>query len=430
MKGLVFIYKQHPSEALNRLYQQKPYQGQNPEVAQIIFIGLDANFAEDIEKDEEQFRLIKEYLDDGVKFWETNEEQIHHPFISEHGCFKDGLTYHRNFAKLKLNPSYAKNISFVELLNIPTVGSTGTNKKEFYNLLDREYLQNLDRIISNPRNKKVVFISRSVFDAMVYIKKTLGLFKWLPEQKIKGDNKARKIQNDTVCLYQVYHFSAAISGDHLSEIRGIIDNFLLDNKKSFVKNTIVYKNALQLSLALCIKIIDELSNVTDVRIYTWLRDPGNSYITLFPAKFMDAYEMNNIEGETKKVDGEISSYIEIPLNDDLCTTIGLYGDDCMMIPGWCNGSDVNFFQLYTKNGDFQEIYDLVYRELNIAQLKRHSKCKVFNNSMHLSLLRKTLTNIIHFENISFMIPCVDTPFPYETVRFSDLAQDICEYELS
>lgn len=339
------------------------------------------------------------------------------------------ITRHRNFAKLKLNPSYAKNISFVELLNIPTVGSTGTNKKEFYNLLDREYLQNLDRIISNPRNKKVVFISRSVFNALVHIKKTLGLFKWLPDQKIKGDNKAQKIENDTVCLYQVYHFSAAISGDHISEIRGIIDHFLLDNGKSIERDTIVYKNALQLSLALCIKIIDELSNVTDVRIYTWLRDPGNYYITLFPAEFMDAYELNNIEAETKKVDGEISSFIKIPSGDDPCTTIGLYGDDCMMIPGWCNGSDVNFFQLYTENGDFQEIYDLVYRDLNIAQLQRHSKCKVFNNSMHLSLLRKTLTNIIHFENISFRIPCFDTPFPYETVRFSDFAEDICEYEL-
>lgn len=423
------MYKQHPSEELKRLYKQKPYQGQNPEVAQIIFLGLDANFAEDIEKDDVQFRLIKEYLNDGVKFWETNEERIHHPFISKHGYFKDGLTYHRNFAKLKLNPSYAKNISFVELLNIPTVGSAGTNKKGFYNLLDREYLQNLDRIISNPRNKKVVFISRSVIDALVYIKKTSGLFKWLPDQKIKGDKKAQKIENDTVCLYQVYHFSAAISGDQISEIRGIIDDFLLDTGKIIERDTTVYKNALQLFLAVCIKIIEELSNVTDVRIYTWLRDPGNYYITLYPADFMDVYELNNIEAETKKVDSKISSFIQLPSGDNFGTTIGLYGDYCMMIPGWCNGSDMNFFQVYTENNNFLEVYDLVYRGLNIAQLQRHSKCKKFDNSKHLSLLREVLNTIIHFKNISFNIPCIDTPFPYETVRFSDFAEDICEYEL-
>lgn len=130
---MVFIYKQHPSEELNRLYKQKPYQGQNPEFAQIIFLGLDANFTEDIENDMERFSQVREYLDDGVKFWETNK--VHHPFIFQK-YYKDGVRYHRNFAKLNLNATYAKNISFMELLDIPTVGNTGSNRKEFYNLLN------------------------------------------------------------------------------------------------------------------------------------------------------------------------------------------------------------------------------------------------------------------------------------------------------
>jgi len=64
------MYQQHPSEELNRLFHQKPYQGQNPEFAQLIFFGLDANFSEDIEDDIENFEQIKEYLKDGVAYWE------------------------------------------------------------------------------------------------------------------------------------------------------------------------------------------------------------------------------------------------------------------------------------------------------------------------------------------------------------------------
>jgi hypothetical protein len=413
------MYRQHPSEELNHLYKQRPYQGQNPELAQIIFLGLDANFMEDIDKDKERFRFTKEYLEDGVIFWETYE--VHHPFIYQKQ-YKDGVRYHRNFAKLNLNATYAKNVSFMELLDIPTVGNTGASIKEFYKLLNIDYLKNVENVISNSRNKKVVFISGSVLNALIYIKKKFNLFKWLPTKKIKGGNKAHKIfEDEAVCIYQVFHFSASITDDHIKEIREIIDEF------EDITNH--YNNSVQLALAVCIKIIEDLSKVTDVRIYTWLKEPGNYYITLYPAEFMDVYELNNIEDETKRVDRKISSFITIPSGENFGTTIGLYGNDCMMIPGWCNGGDINFFQRYKENNNFQEVYDLVYKSLNIAQFQKYSKCKIFDNSKHLSLLREVLNTITHFENISFEIPCVDTPFPYETVRFSDFAEDICEYDL-
>ena len=291
----------------------------------------------------------------------------------------------------------------------------------------------LEKLFLNPRNKKVVFISRSVRDVLIYIKKEFNLFQWLPNHKAKGVNETHKIfENDAVCIYQVTHFSAAISNDHINEISKIIKEFLFNKvQKIEDNNPLHYSNSLQLALAVCIKIIEELSSETDVRLYTWLKEPGNYYITLYPAEFMDVYELNDIEDETKRVQEKIFSFIKLPLSspEKLGTTIGLYSDECLMIPGWCNGSNVNFYKLYTENDNLQEVYDEISRSLNLDHLQEFLKCKIFDNSKHISLLKKVLNTIIHSENISFVIPCLDTPFPFETVRFSDFAEDICEYEL-
>jgi hypothetical protein len=45
-------YKRHASKKMNYLYAQKPYQGANPIDAQILFVGRDANWADDIETQE------------------------------------------------------------------------------------------------------------------------------------------------------------------------------------------------------------------------------------------------------------------------------------------------------------------------------------------------------------------------------------------
>lgn len=148
--------------------------------------------------------------------------------------------------------------------------------------------------------------------------------------------------------------------------------------------------------------------------------------SLYPAEYMDVYELKDIEEETKRIKEKIASFIELPFRENLGTTIGLYSQDCLMIPGWCNRSDINYYQVYTENYDFQEVYNLIYKGLNIAELQKHARCKNFDTSNHLRLLREALNTIIRFENISFDIPCFETPFPYETVRFSDNAEDICE----
>ena len=55
------MYSKHPSLELTELFKSKPYQGQNPRRAKILFLGLDANFGANIATDG-FFPRIKEYL--------------------------------------------------------------------------------------------------------------------------------------------------------------------------------------------------------------------------------------------------------------------------------------------------------------------------------------------------------------------------------
>jgi hypothetical protein len=57
-----------------------------------------------------------------------------------------GLHYHRAFAKMKLTPDYAPHISFVELLNVPTIGVSSGQEKTFWELFDPDHARWLDSI--------------------------------------------------------------------------------------------------------------------------------------------------------------------------------------------------------------------------------------------------------------------------------------------
>src|SRR5688572_27661806 len=61
-------YGAHPSEALNRAFAARPYQGAEPEAARFLFVGLDANYSPTIEQSA-VFERILDYLNDGVAFW-------------------------------------------------------------------------------------------------------------------------------------------------------------------------------------------------------------------------------------------------------------------------------------------------------------------------------------------------------------------------
>ncbi|HEY3278591.1 MAG TPA: hypothetical protein VGJ94_18380 [Syntrophorhabdaceae bacterium] len=81
----------HPSELLKQLFKEKPWQGADPKTAKYIFVGLDANFATDVET---QIPDTTTYLEDGPKFWKSTG--VHHPFMLDK--YKgNGRSYHENF---------------------------------------------------------------------------------------------------------------------------------------------------------------------------------------------------------------------------------------------------------------------------------------------------------------------------------------------
>lgn len=70
------LYRQHSNHKFQRLFRAKPWQGQKPEDADIIFLALDANYSADVDVD-----LIEPYHEDGVSFWKLHN--VHHPFLTE-----------------------------------------------------------------------------------------------------------------------------------------------------------------------------------------------------------------------------------------------------------------------------------------------------------------------------------------------------------
>ena len=72
------MYLLHPSEPLRTAFTVRPYQGEAPENATFLFVGLDANYAADV-ADSPIFPELLAYLSDGVAFWQRTG--VHHPFL-------------------------------------------------------------------------------------------------------------------------------------------------------------------------------------------------------------------------------------------------------------------------------------------------------------------------------------------------------------
>jgi len=154
-------FGKHPSNKLQQIFSQKPFQIQEPEKAKIIFLGLDANLDYDIEQNKIFFNEMIDYFRDGVKYWKEN--RIHTPMLKDfyNGC---GRRYHKQFCKLGFSLNNAKDICFLELLNICTYGSSiGKNSKIFMNMLNAsENEKHLNRIKKLFEMDKIICISKGV----------------------------------------------------------------------------------------------------------------------------------------------------------------------------------------------------------------------------------------------------------------------------
>jgi len=189
------MYHLHPSSMLNKLFRAKPYQGADPLDAKFLFLGLDANYEKDL-SDKWYFSEITDYLDNGVRYWQS--KVVHHPFMLPD--YKgDGKLYHRRFAEIGFSPSDAPDISFTELMHVPTVGQSKLKIDD----LSENHLLNLNKWIFGG-NAKYIFIPPSVYKLM----RQIPLFDWLPEKPITQFRSLPVLySSDQRTIFMSYHFS-------------------------------------------------------------------------------------------------------------------------------------------------------------------------------------------------------------------------------
>jgi hypothetical protein len=188
-------YIEHPSHVLQNLFARKPWQGADPIEAKYIFVGLDANFALDVET---QIPEIVLYLQDGPQFWINTEK--HHPFVLD--AYKgSGNLYHKNFELIKFSSAEAEQVSFVELIEVPTTGRNNLTVAD----LSLNHMNWLRDICDNG-NSKYIFIP----PAVVRLMKKKELFAWLRRGpiRIEGDFKVlRDSAEPEQVIYEMYHLS-------------------------------------------------------------------------------------------------------------------------------------------------------------------------------------------------------------------------------
>jgi len=94
---------------------------------------------------------------------------VHHPFLLP-GYRGAGQPYHQNFAKVGLKSEDAGRVSFVELLNVPTIGGRDLAVED----LEPRHLDELNALILGGTQRNV-FLS----DKVAKLMRRSGRFRWL-----------------------------------------------------------------------------------------------------------------------------------------------------------------------------------------------------------------------------------------------------------
>lgn len=218
-------YDLHPSERLVELFRRKPYQGQSPDRSSVLIIGNDANYSDAISK-HAFFESILEYHVDGVAFWTTYEK--HHPFLLSDYPFDrriGGVRYHSNFAKMRIASRYAADISFVELLDVPTVGNTGSNRDLFFRLLSREHLEWLEDLIFVGR-AKFILVNRTLAAMVERISRRYNALRRLSTTLCGTEPGDSVLLPHGSVIYNGYSFSHSISNAYIEELGRTVKQFM------------------------------------------------------------------------------------------------------------------------------------------------------------------------------------------------------------
>lgn len=217
---------------LRAIFKDKPYQGQDPEKAKVLFVGRDANYPDDL-CNHPFFERVKEYHRDGVAFWQKKEYRVHHPFLCNDFPFpknKGGRPYHNRFTKLGLDWTYAQYISFIELRELPTRGVTGSiTKSDFISKLNLFHMQRLDRWISQS-GRKLVFLPKTIMrDMLKFRKNDRNLFQFLnfsPHVHLNASGLPVIYADNDVLVLETCSFASTKIFGITSQMKTVIDLFL------------------------------------------------------------------------------------------------------------------------------------------------------------------------------------------------------------
>lgn len=219
-------FQKHTSSEMVELFNKKPFQGQSPEKSKIIFLSSDANYSPEI-SNHSFFKYILEYQNDGITFWK--KYGCHHPFLLKDYPFNKnmaGVPFHRNFSKIGLNSEHADYISFLELLDIPTIGNKSQNISLFYNLVSLPHLKHIENLMLGG-GKKLIFVSNGVLKDIMKLKKEYHIFEWLDFEIGKKQQYSNTFNGNKI--KEIYHFSSSQIHGQVKEISSTIEDWLEKN---------------------------------------------------------------------------------------------------------------------------------------------------------------------------------------------------------
>ena len=191
----------------------------------MLIIGNDANYSVAISR-HDFFGKIVEYHSDGIGFWTKHGR--HHPFLLTEYPFDKrtgGVRYHRNFAKMEFLQHDAPHFSFIELLNVPTIGNTGSDRGLFFRLLDRKHLQWLEHLIFSPQ-PKFVLVNQTLVRMIERISRHHNVLTRL-SPLLKGTKPgAATLETNGTVIHNGYSFSHSVSNAYLSGLGQTIRSYI------------------------------------------------------------------------------------------------------------------------------------------------------------------------------------------------------------
>ena len=217
-------YGLHPSPQLQALFRQQafPHQGQDPEKASVVIVGLDANYSPEISENPSFFKKIVEYHADGVGFWKRYG--VHHPFLlPDYPLNKTtgGVPYHRRFSWMGLPAEYARHISFIELLDMPTTGRT--EQAEFWRLFSKKHAHRIDALVDRGDRRLIILSKSLVSNYMAIARKRWPIFEWVPEEFALGE---MDVIGETIVLGAPHFSSTTYKKEIFEELGSRIKQFV------------------------------------------------------------------------------------------------------------------------------------------------------------------------------------------------------------